>query len=114
MPANNYDTNHNIMIMLEHISEKLDQSDFNYSRYLPLYLGYWHYYKTRMMMKAMLLFFQDIKILTQRGFFVQRVSDNTLEQYFAADVNEKTKKLSYWHSGDFIFFNAEEAYKIKI
>lgn len=40
-----------LMIVLECAYQKSEQNDFSYNRYLPVYLGYWHYYKTRMMLK---------------------------------------------------------------
>lgn len=96
------------MIVLKYSNEKSERNEFSYSRFLPVYFGYWDYYKTRMMMKAMsLLFFQDKKVLTQKGDFIHHLSENILANNFAAELIQNTTKLGLWHPHDFIFCNGK-------
>ncbi|HEC59289.1 hypothetical protein LCGC14_0507590 [marine sediment metagenome] len=64
-PVTDYETDHNVMIVLEYAYQKSEQNDFSYNRYLPVYFGYWHYYNTRMMLKSIsLLLFQNENLFT--------------------------------------------------
>ena len=110
VPTEDYDTNQNVMIVLQCREQKSEKNEFSYSRFLPVYFGYWDYYKTRMMIKAMsLLFFQDKKVLTQKGDFIHHLSENILANSFSAELIQNTVKLGLWHPDDFIFCNGKSA-----
>lgn len=110
-PAEDYGTYDNVIIILEHITEIVGSSDaFTFSRYQPLYFGYWHYYKTRMMIKSLsLLLFQTTTVMPQKGLFHKKFNEeNILTNRFSAQIlNEKSSDL--WHPDDYIFCNGKSA-----
>lgn len=80
VPANDHDTFGNLMVILEHTTMLNDHEDFEYKRYQPLYFGYWHYYKTRMMIKSLsLLFIQSQSILSKKGYFSKYLNDQIFQ-----------------------------------
>jgi hypothetical protein len=69
VPAYDHGTDETVAVVIELIHEE-ETTGLKYSRYFPLYTGFWHYYKTRMMLKSVsLLLFQDTKFITQKGHY---------------------------------------------
>ncbi|GEM_PF-1680842 len=107
VPAADHDTDGNLMIILQHITTPRDGDEFTYSRYQPLYFGYWHYYKTRMMIKSLsLLFIQSPRILIQKGLFTKQLKEDELHKRFAVQIVNSIV-TGWWHPDDYIFCNGQ-------
>lgn len=109
VPATDDDTEGNLMIIIEHITMLNDKDDFEYKRYQTLYFGYWHYYKTRMMIKSLsLLILQSQNIFTQKGYFIKQLKEDDLQQRFAVQILNSIVG-GWWHPDDYIFCNGKSA-----
>lgn len=108
-PAADYETHGNLMIIIEHSTKLNDKDEFEYSRYQPLYFGYWHYYKTRMMIKSLsLLLLQSQSVFTQKGYFTKQLEEDDLQQNFAVQILNNVVG-GWWHPDDYIFCNGKSA-----
>lgn len=104
VPVADHDTYGSLMIILQHMTTPRDGDEFTYSRYQPLYFGYWHYYKTRMMIKSLsLLFIQSPRILIQKGLFTKQLKEEELHKRFAVQIVNNADPG--WHPDDYIFCN---------
>jgi hypothetical protein len=109
VPVADHGTFENLMIILEHKTKLSDKEEFEYSRYQPLYFGYWHYYKTRMIIKSLsLLFFQSQSVITQKGYFIKQLKEDGLQKQFAVRILNNILRGS-WHPDDYIFCNGKSA-----
>jgi len=107
VPAYDHSTDDSVVVVIE-INYNDENSGLKYSRYLPLYSGYWHYYKTRMMLKSIsLLLFQDKKIITQKGFFYKNLNGECFQNEFASNL--VTTSHGSWYPDDYIFCNGQSA-----
>lgn len=107
VPVADHDTDGSLMIILQYMTTLRDGDEFTYSRYQPLYFGYWHYYKTRMMIKSIsLLFAQSSRILSQEGGFIKQLKEDDLRKRFAVQIVNNTVP-GWWHPDDYIFCNGQ-------
>lgn len=107
VPVADHDTDGSLMVILEHKTTPKNGDEFTYSRYQPLYFGYWHYYKTRMMIKSLsLLFIQSPRILIQKGSFTKQLREGDLRKRFAVQIVNNTVP-GWWHPDDYIFCNGQ-------
>ncbi|WP_297811121.1 hypothetical protein [uncultured Methylophaga sp.] len=107
VPVADHDTYGGLMIILQHMTTPRDGDEFTYSRYQPLYFGYWHYYKTRMMIKALsLLFIQSPRIFSQQGVFIKQLKEGELHTSFAVEILNNTVS-GWWYPEDYIFCNGQ-------
>jgi hypothetical protein len=107
VPVADHDTDGSLMVILEHKTTPKDGDEFTYSRYQPLYFGYWHYYKTRMMIKSLsLLFIQSPRILIHKGLFTKQLKEEELYKRFAVQIVNNTVP-GWWHPDDYIFCNGQ-------
>lgn len=108
VPASDISTTETIAVVIEIIHEEDGGAGLKYSRYLPLYIGFWHYYKTRMMLKAVsLLLFQDPKFITQKGLFDKNLNEETFQNKFASQQVASSRGV--WHPDDYIFCDGQSA-----
>jgi hypothetical protein len=108
VPVADHDTYGSLMVILQHMTTPRDGDEYRYSRYQPLYFGYWHYYKTRMMIKSLsLLFIQSPRILIQKGFFTKQLKEEELHKRFAVQIVNDA--VPGWHPDDYIFCNGQSA-----
>lgn len=100
VPTEDHETHQGLVVALE-FSEYADNDSFNYHRYQLLYVGYWHYYKTRMMIKAISLLSWQLG-LNQKGDFSKFANYQGVEKYMVAEIfNHVIHKP--WHPDDYIF-----------
>ena len=101
VPAKDHDTNHGIIIVIAFSNDNEPKDRFSYTRYLPLYVGYWNYYKTRMMIKSISLLCFQLNLF-QNGYFSKLANYEGLKRHFVKEIlNEATNVL--WHPDDYIF-----------
>lgn len=107
VPANNHDTDQGLVVALEFAQYDESNSTFNYSRYELLYVGYWHYYKTRMIIKAISLVCFNLGLI-QKGHFSKHANYQGMEKYVVAEL---FKRLSpeHWHPDDYILTSEKSA-----
>jgi len=106
VPAYDHGSNETVAIIIEIIHGDDGGAGLKYSRFLPLYSGYWHYYKTRMMIKSIsLLLFQDQKLIPQKGLFSKGLSHESFRNEFASKIARSN--TWDWHPDDYIFCNGQ-------
>jgi hypothetical protein len=106
VPAYDHGTDETVAVVIELIHE--EATGFKYSRYFPLYTGFWHYYKTRMMLKSVsLLLFQDTKFITQKGHYEKNLNENYFDHKFAIELVNSSQGI--WHPDDYIFCHGMSA-----
>jgi hypothetical protein len=98
VPAEDHGTHHGLVVALEFI--EYGDGNFEYARYQLLYVGYWHYYKTRMMIKAISLVCSKLGLF-QKGHFSKYANYQGMEKYLVAEL---FKHLSHdiWYPDDYI------------
>ncbi|HPH06692.1 MAG TPA: hypothetical protein PL131_12550 [Methylotenera sp.] len=107
VPANNYDTHQGLVVALEFFEHDDPKSGFEYSRYQLLYVGYWHYYKTRMMIKAISLVCFKLGFI-QKGWFSKYANHQGVEKYLVNEIFDHTNHNS-WYPDDYIFTSKRSA-----
>lgn len=107
VPAEDHGTHHGLVIVLTISTSSDYKESFTYTRYMPLYAGYWHYYKTRMMIKAISLLCFQLHI-SQAGEFSKNASHHGLEKMFAAEIFEPRSHY-YWHPDDYVLISEKSA-----
>lgn len=101
VPAEDHGTHQGLVVALEFAEYDEPNSSFSYSRYQLLYVGYWHYYKTRMMIKAISLLCFQLGII-QKGYFSNYANYQGVEKQMTAEIlNHPTHNT--WHPDDYIF-----------
>lgn len=102
VPAEDHGTFQGFVVALEFSEYDEPDSTFNYSRYQLLYIGYWHYYKTRMMIKAISLICYQLGFI-QKGHFSKFANHQGMEKYTAAELLKHLSR-KYWYPEDYILF----------
>jgi hypothetical protein len=107
VPAEEHGTHHGLVVALEFAEDDEPNSTFSYSRYQLLYVGYWHYYKTRMMIKAISLVCFQLNLI-QKGNFSKYANYQGMEKYTVAEL---FKHLSHehWYPDDYLFTSEKSA-----
>lgn len=101
VPAEDHGTHQGLVVALEFAEYNEPNSSFSYSRYQLLYVGYWHYYKTRMMIKAISLLCFQLDLI-QKGHFSQYANYQGVEKYMLAEIFDHLGHKS-WYPDDYIF-----------
>ncbi|HIC47012.1 MAG TPA: hypothetical protein EYM37_06610 [Methylophaga aminisulfidivorans] len=108
VPAYDHGSDEHVAVILEIIHGEGEKLGVKYSRYLPLYMGYSHYYKTRMMLKSIsLLLFQAQKSIHQKGLFSKHLDYEYFDNEFASSLTNSSHWE--WHPDDYIFCNGQSA-----
>lgn len=108
VPAYDHGSYEYVAVILEIIHGEGEELGVKYSRYLPLYIGYWHYYKTRMMLKSIsLLLFQAPKSIPQKGLFCKHLSHEYFDKEFSSTLTNSSNWE--WHPDDYILCNGRSA-----
>lgn len=107
VPAEDHGTHQGLVVALEFHEYDDPNSKFEYSRYQLLYVGYWHYYKTRMMIKAISLVCFQLNLI-QKGYFSKYANYQGMDNYTVAEL---FKHLSHehWYPDDYIFTSKKSA-----
>lgn len=100
VPAEDHGTDQGFLVALEFAEYDEPNSTFNYSRYQLLYVGYWHYYKTRMMIKAISLICFQLNMI-QKGYFSKHANFKAVEKYEIAEIFRHLIP-SIWYPDDYI------------
>lgn len=103
VPAEDHGTYEGLVVALEFI--EYGDGNFEYSRYQLLYVGYWHYYKTRMMIKAISLLCFQLGLI-QKGYFSKYANYQGVEKYTVAEIFGHVFPES-WHPDDYIFISEQ-------
>ncbi|MDO8961872.1 MAG: hypothetical protein Q7V02_07210 [Methylophilus sp.] len=105
VPAEDHGTHQGLVVALEFI--EYGDGNFEYARYQLLYVGYWHYYKTRMMIKAISLVCSKLGLF-QKGHFSKYANYQGMEKYLVAEL---FKHLSHdiWYPDDYIDTSEQNA-----
>lgn len=104
--AEDHGTHQGLVVALE-FGEYADVDSFNYVRYQLLYVGYWHYYKTRMMIKAISLLCHQLGFI-QKGEFSKFANYQGVEKYMVSEIFNHLIPKS-WHPDDYIFTSEKSA-----
>lgn len=107
VPANYHNTDQGLVVALEFAQYDEPISTFNYSRYQLLYVGYWHYFKTRMMIKAISLVCFQLGII-QKGWFSKYANHQGMEKYKVAELFKRFSR-EHWHPDDYILTSEKSA-----
>lgn len=105
VPAEDHGTYEGLVVALEFI--EYGDGSFEYARYQLLYVGYWHYYKTRMMIKAISLLCYQLNLI-QKGYFCQYANYQGIEKYTVAEML-KYISHEHWYPDDYIFTSERSA-----
>ena len=100
-------THHGLVIILTITTFSDYKESFTYTRYMPLYAGYWHYYKTRMMIKAISLHCFQLH-LNQKGEFSKYANFSGLEKKFATEIFDR-RNHNDWYPDDYILTSEKSA-----
>lgn len=98
VPAEDHGTHQGLVVALEF--SDYGEENFEYDRYQLLYVGYWHYYKTRMMIKAISLLCFQLSII-QKGHFSKLANYQGVEKYTVAEIFNHLNH-TFWHPDDYI------------
>lgn len=101
VPAEDHGTDQGLVVALEFAEYDEPNSSFSYSRYQLLYVGYWHYYKTRMMIKAISLLCFQLGFI-QKGHFSKFANYQGVEKHMVAEIFDHLAPKS-WHPDDYVF-----------
>jgi len=100
VPAENHDTHQGLVVALEFFEHDDPKSGFEYSRYQLLYVGYLHYYKTRMMIRAISPLCFQLRFI-QKGHFSKFANYVGMENYSVAELFKRLTR-GRWYPDDYI------------
>lgn len=100
VPAEDHGTHQGLVVALEFFEHDDPKSGFEYSRYQLLYVGYWHYYKTRMMIKSIALLCDKLGLI-QKGCYCQYANYQGMEKYSVAEMLRYIAH-EHWYPDDYI------------
>ncbi len=105
VPAYDHGTHQGLVVALEFA--EYGEDGFEYERYQLFYVGYWHYYKTRMMIKAISLLCIQLGII-QKGHFSKLANYQGVEKHMVAEIFNHIIHKS-WHPDDYILTSEKSA-----
>lgn len=105
VPAEDHGTHQGLVVALEF--SEYGEDGFEYERYQLLYVGYWHYYKTRMMIKSISLLCFQLGII-QKGHFSKFANYQGVEKYTVAEIFNHLNH-TFWHPDDYILTSENSA-----
>lgn len=101
VPAADHGTHQGLIVAIEFAEYDEPISKFKYSRYQLLYVGYWHYYKTRMMIKAISLLCFQLGLI-QKGNSSKYANYQGMEKCMVTETFNHLDHKS-WYPDDYIF-----------
>lgn len=105
VPPEDHGTHQGLVVALEF--SDYGEDGFECERYQLLHVGYWHYYKTRMMIKAISLLCFQLGII-QKGHFSKLANYQGMEKMMVAELFDSLTK-GLWHPDDYILTSEKSA-----